>query len=65
MIRQILCATYDKRVQIIGAVCPNRFDDQLRQTIRYIAQVTKTKICIFDDEIMLKQLKYYKNKIHS
>lgn len=64
MIRQILCATYDKRIDIIGAICPNRFDDQLRQTIRYISQITKTKICIFDDEIMTKQLQYYKSKFN-
>ena len=62
MIQQILSATQDKRVEIIGAVCPARFDNQLEKDLEYIAKCTQSKIIILDDVFMMKQLKLYKNK---
>lgn len=62
MIQQILSATQDKRVEIIGAVCPARFDTQLEKDLEYIAKCTQSKIIILDDVFMMKQLKLYKNK---
>lgn len=62
MIQQILSATQDKRVEIIGAVCPARFDTQLEKDLEYIARCTQSKIIILDDIFMMKQLKLYKNK---
>lgn len=62
MIQQILSATQDKRVEIIGAVCPTRFDTQLEKDLEYIAKCTQSKIIILDDIFMMKQLKFYRNK---
>ncbi|MDO4391880.1 MAG: hypothetical protein Q4C11_02100 [Clostridium sp.] len=62
MIQQILSATQDKRVEIIGAVCPVRFDTQLEKDLEYIAKCTQSKIIILDDVFMMKQLKLYKNE---
>lgn len=61
MIQQILSATQDKRIEIIGAVCPARFDTQLEKDLEYIAKCTESKIVILDDIFMMKQLKFYKN----
>lgn len=62
MIQQILSATQDKRVEIIGAVCPVRFNTQLEKDLEYIAKCTQSKIIILDDVFMMKQLKLYKNE---
>ena len=61
MIQQILSSTQDKRIDIIGAICPSRFDDQLEKDIEYIAKCTQTKIVILDDLFMVKQLKKYES----
>ena len=61
MIQQILSSTQDKRIGIIGAICPSRFDDQLEKDIEYIAKCTQTKIVILDDLFMVKQLKKYES----
>lgn len=61
MIQQILSATQDKRIEVIGAVCPARFDTQLEKDLEYIAKCTQSKIVILDDNFMIRQLKYYKN----
>lgn len=61
MIQQILSSTQDKRIDIIGAICPSRFDDQLEKDIEYIAKCTQTKIVIIDDLFMVKQLKKYES----
>ena len=62
MIQQILTATRDKRVEIIGAICPTRFDTQLKKELEYLAKCTQSKIVILDDTFMIKQLKKYKSK---
>lgn len=62
MIQQILTATRDKRVEIIGAICPTKFDTQLEKELEYLAKCTQSKIVILDDTFMIKQLKNYKNK---
>lgn len=62
MIQQILSATQDKRIDVIGAVCPARFDAQLAKDLEYIAKCTQSKIIILDDKFMIRQLKYYINK---
>lgn len=60
MIQQILWTTHDKeRVDIIGAICPARFDTQLEKELEYIAKCTKSKILIMDDLFMQKLLKVY------
>ena len=51
----------DKRVDVIGAICPAKFHDQLKQELRYIANITKTKMVILDDMFMCKLLKYKTN----
>ena len=61
MIQQIITMSRDKRVDIIGAICPAKFHDQLKQELRYIASITKTKIVILDDIFMCKLLKYKTN----
>lgn len=62
MIQQIISMSRDKRVDVIGAICPSKFHDQIKQDLRYIANVTKTKIVILDDIFMCKLLKYKINK---
>lgn len=62
MIQQILSSTQDKRINLIGAVCPARFDTQLEKDLEYIAKCTKSKIVILDDQFMLKQAKKYEDK---
>lgn len=62
MMQQIISATQDKRVEIIAAICPSRFDTQLEKDIEYIAKCTHSKIIILDDRFMIKQLKYYEDK---
>lgn len=62
MLQQILVASQDKRVGIIGAICPARFDDQLISDIEYLAKCTQSKIVILDDVFMEKQLKNYNMK---
>ena len=62
MIQQILSATQDKRIEVIGAVCPVRFDTQLEKDLDYIAKCTQSKIVILDDRFMIRQLKHYRNK---
>ena len=64
MIQQILSATQDRRIELIGAICPTRFDTQLEKDIEYIAKCTNSKIIILDDRFMLKQAKYYENKFN-
>lgn len=61
MIQQIITMSRDKRVDVIGAICPAKFHDQLKQELRYIASITKTKIVILDDIFMCKLLKYKTN----
>lgn len=63
MIQQILTMCSDKRVGIIAAICPARFDDQLKQNLNYLANVTHTKIIILDDIFMCKLLVYESNNI--
>ena len=58
MIQQIITMSRDKRVDVIGAICPAKFHDQLKQELRYIANITKIKIVILDDIFMCKLLKY-------
>lgn len=58
MIQQIFTMCSDKRAGIIAAICPARFDDQLKQSLNYIANVTSTKIIILDDIFMCKLLVY-------
>ena len=58
MIQQIITMSRDKRVDVIGAICPAKFHDQLKQELRYIANITKIKIVILDDIFMGKLLKY-------
>lgn len=60
MIQQVLTMSRDKRVNLIGAICPARFHDQLRQELYYIANITNTNIIILDDIFMCK-LMVYKN----
>lgn len=62
MIQQILSSTQDKRIELIGAICPARFDTQLEKDLEYIAKCTRSKIVILDDQFMIKQLKHYENK---
>ena len=63
MIQQILTMCSDKRAGIIAAICPARFDDQLKQNLNYLANVTHTKIIILDDIFMCKLLVYESNNI--
>lgn len=58
MIQQILTMSHDKRVDVIGAICPAKFHDQLRQELYYSANVTNTKLMILDDIFMSKLLIY-------
>ena len=58
MIQQIVTMSRDKRVELIGAICPARFHDQLKQELYYIANITNTKIVILDDIFMCKLLVY-------
>ena len=58
MIQQIITMSRDKRVDLIGAICPARFHDQLKQELYYIADITNTKIVILDDIFMCKLLTY-------
>ncbi len=58
MIQQILSMSRDKRVKLIGAICPARFHDQLRQELYYLANITKVKLVILDDVFMSKLLVY-------
>lgn len=59
MIQQIISASQDRRIEIIGAVCPTRFDTQFEKDLDYIAKCTHSKIVILDDVFMMKQFKYY------
>ena len=61
MIQQVLTMSRDKRVNLIGAICPARFHDQLRQELYYIANITNTNIIILDDIFMCKLI-VYKNE---
>ena len=58
MIQQILTMSRDKRVDVIGAICPAKFHDQLRQELYYLAKITKVRIIILDDIFMSKLLIY-------
>ena len=58
MIQQIITMSRDKRIDIIGAICPAKFHDQLKQDLRYIASMFQIKIVILDDIFMCKLLKY-------
>lgn len=60
MLQQILTMSHDKRVDIIGAICPMKFHDQLIKEIEYLSKITQTKIIILDDRFMVKQLKKYR-----
>ena len=62
MLQQILVASQDKRIGIIGAICPAKFDDQLINDIEYLAKCTESKIVILDDVFMEKQLRNYNKK---
>ncbi|MBO6233640.1 MAG: hypothetical protein J6N78_06295, partial [Clostridia bacterium] len=62
MLQQILVASQDKRIGIIGAICPVKFDDQLINDIEYLAKCTESKIVILDDVFMEKQFKNYNMK---
>lgn len=61
LLQQIFTMTRDKRVDVIGAICPAKFHDQLRQELYYVAKVTNTKLMILDD-IFMSKLLIYKNK---
>lgn len=63
MIQQIITMCRDRRVNVIAAICPARFDDQLIQDLNYIAKVTATKIIILDDIFMCKLLAYESHNI--
>lgn len=56
MLQQILSMSRDKRVDVIGAICPARFHDQLVQELHYLAKITNVKILILDDVFMSKLL---------
>lgn len=58
MIQQILMMSRDKRVDVIGAICPAKFHDQLIQELYYLARITQVKIIILDDIFMSKLLTY-------
>lgn len=60
MLQQILTMSHDKRIDIIGAICPMKFHDQLIKEIEYLSKITQTKIVILDDRFMVKQLKKYR-----
>ncbi|ERI94633.1 hypothetical protein HMPREF1982_00770 [Clostridiales bacterium oral taxon 876 str. F0540] len=64
MVQQYLSMTHDTRVGIIAVICPMRFHDQLKQELIYISKLTNSKLTIFDDEFMIKQLKHY-NKVNN
>ena len=62
MLQQVLTATHDARVGIIGAICATRFHDQLTEELRYIAALTGKPIVILDDSYMIRQLKAFNTK---
>lgn len=59
MIQQVLSSTHDSRIDIIAAICPMRFSDQLVEELRYIAKLTNKMIVILDDRFMTKQYAAY------
>lgn len=63
MLHQVLRATQNRKINIIGAVCPSRFDEQFVSDLEYLAKCTESKIMILDDRFMVKQLKYYNETI--
>jgi len=62
MLQQIITATHDARIDIIAAICPMRFHDQLTEELRYIAKLTGKPIVILDDLFMAKQYKVFINQ---
>lgn len=58
MLQQVLTMTYDGRAEIIAPICPMRFHPQLASELEYIAKLTGRKMVIFDDEFMVRLLKY-------
>lgn len=62
LLQQILTMTHDKRVNVIGAICPMKFHDQLIKEIEYLSAISKVKMIILDDRFMIRQLKEYDEK---
>ena len=60
MIQQVLTMSHDGRVDIIAAICPMRFHPQLERELEYIGRLSGKKIVYFDDEFMIRLLKYYR-----
>lgn len=58
MLQQVLRMTHDRRAEIIAPICPMRFHPQLASELEYIAKLTGRKMVIFDDEFMVRLLKY-------
>ena len=60
MIQQVLTMTHDSRAEIIAVICPMRFHPQLEAELEYIAKITDNKLMYFEDEFMVRLLKYYR-----
>lgn len=61
LIQQVITMSHDVRADIIAVICPMRFHPQLENEIVYIGRITGKKIVYFDDEFMVRLLKYYRN----
>lgn len=59
MIQQIITASHDARIGVIGALCPMRFHDQLVAELRYLSMLLKKRIVIMDERYMIHQLNHY------
>lgn len=58
MLQQVFKMTQDKRAEIIAVICPMRFHPQLAADLEYLAHISGVNIMYFDDEFMIRLLRY-------
>ena len=59
IIQQFLKGVVDSRVEVLGPICPAKFDDQLLQDLKLLARVLNKKFFCWDDMKMVQLLDYY------